>query len=364
MQDDRKPPRSLVPTSVILIQRLRNKDHMAHLAPVLTAALLTTLTVREAGAGEIRFATSGVGESVPATYPMYKNVGAELSYDADSGVYSLDGWGHRPDDGWDMMGFAHLEQGPGDFSMSLRVLSLPDCPYLNFGLTAREGLVGNERMVFLKWNASSSTWQWYQRKSPGALDELNCPEGYRKCWSQGMSDPSAPLNLHIRLSRKDGVFEAALSEDGEQWKPLSGPVFRLESQNVFLGVGMSCGNKGAARGIATFDSVRWSGAPAPIEKPEPQQEPDAGAMADAPDVGAGGQGGGMDSQPSGGGAGNSGSEEPEPKPSDAEGSRPPGGCSLSPTMSGGDDGFTRVYLLMPLAWLLCRARRRRAPASP
>ncbi|MEL6185155.1 MAG: hypothetical protein AAFU79_11075, partial [Myxococcota bacterium] len=223
---------------------------------------------------------TGLGSTVPSPFPMYRNVGAELSVDA-SGVHTLDGWGHRPDDGWDMMGFAYAPVD-GDFKLSIRLLEVPNCSYLNVGLMAREGLIGHEPKVYLGYNRNADGWRLIQRFSPGDDTGTNCPGGYRKCQTRrNLERFSNPSEVFLQLERRGPAVQASWSQDGIAWVALADP-YDLAAPDAFVGVAMSCGNKGAARGLVRFDRVRLESAEAPISMP-----PDAG-LGDvrSPDLGA------------------------------------------------------------------------------
>ncbi|MEM9187935.1 MAG: hypothetical protein AAGF12_02070 [Myxococcota bacterium] len=268
---------------------MRTALRLARLCPALlltallvAAVLLAALLVPAAPVAAQTFDTTGVGATVPADdFPMYRRVGAELSYDEGTEVYSFDGYGHRPDDGWDMVGFAYREMPPGDFDYSIRLLDLPDCSYLNFGLMVREGLVGNERMVFLVYNRNADNWRFYTRDEPGNHEGRNCPNGYRSCQSRVNLDRfSDPANVFLRLERKDGLYTASYSTDGTSFVSLGdGEGFTLATEQVFAGVAMSCGNKGAARGVAHFDRVTFGDSSLPPPPPptdgDPPDPPDA-----------------------------------------------------------------------------------------
>ena len=209
---------------------------------------------------------TGVGATVPADdFPMYRRVGAELSQDAN-GVFAFDGYGHRPDDGWDMIGFAYRRATAGDFAFSVRLVDVPDCAYLNIGLMVREGLVGHERMVFFNYNGNADAWRFYTRHTPGNDGGRNCPGGYRQCQSRVTVPRFAdPFDVYLRLERQDGRYRAAHSLDGENYTSVAdGHAFDLPADEVYVGVAMSCGNKGAARGVAHFDHLQFEGVPAAI----------------------------------------------------------------------------------------------------
>ncbi|MEM9070616.1 MAG: hypothetical protein AAGE52_19070 [Myxococcota bacterium] len=235
-----------------------------------TAALLLWALLSANATNAQELTPVGIGMTVPSESPMYGNTGAELTQDGD--VYVFDGWGHRPDDGWDMMGFAYAEVAE-DFEFSLELLSVPDCSFLNVGLMAREGLVGNERMVFFGYNRSRDGWQWVHRYDPGDESGVNCPAGYFRCRDRENLEGPAPTNVGIRLVRAGGSVRAAFLEDG-LWRDVG---VEAELPNAtFVGVAMSCGNKGAARGETRFRNLLLVG----------EAESDAGVPdADVPDAG-------------------------------------------------------------------------------
>jgi hypothetical protein len=79
--------------------------------------------------------------------------------------------------GWDWAGFAYVDVQRGAFTFTLKVTAGPFSPaennYLNFGISVREGVVGNERHVSLKWqNAFADTNPWAHLPPPHTWRDL------------------------------------------------------------------------------------------------------------------------------------------------------------------------------------------------
>lgn len=236
---------------------------------ILTAFTLFTATY----ALEPQFTTISLGTQCPTAY----NISAEGSYQGSE--YHLTGQGHDMNYGWDRGAYACLKVADS-CTFILRIKKAPEnVSNGKYGVCVREGLLGNERAIHLRYDtyAGNSCWTYLFRNIPGSISTEYCPDySSYSCTREGKEPTlTSKENVYLRIEKAKYFYKLSVSNDKKNWTYLGqkGSLGRLEGQTntytpltederfylmsdtVYIGIALATGDQGRPISTIVCDSI-------------------------------------------------------------------------------------------------------------
>lgn len=208
-----------------------------------------------------RLTAVGVGSQAP----KYPKVGADGICDGE--MYRMNAHGHDYYWGWDRGGFAYLPiAGGGDFTFTAVLVAEPD-PYIQapkVGIAVREGLVGNDRALQLRWdgffggNVMDAQVSWFYRFIPGALNTEFCSSADRSsCFKEGGTGVTVAADAELSIARKNNRYELYVNGT----RVAGNEPFVMAGDTVYVGLIASFGGgKNPIYQSVSFSKVECTGA--------------------------------------------------------------------------------------------------------
>jgi hypothetical protein len=184
-----------------------------------TCAIILTLVAAAGIPAQPECDPSLTAAGVGAYAPKYPKVGAEDI--CEGGIHNLSMYGHDYYWGWDRGGFLYRTIAPdADFTFTARFDSLgPTQDVYKVGLCVREGLLGNERAVQLRYDSffggdpNKAQIAWFYRMVPGYPTSEFCSDADRYyCFREGGTGITDIVGRTMSISRRSGLYE--LDVDG------------------------------------------------------------------------------------------------------------------------------------------------------